>query len=100
MFEYRVSWYSVLDDHSAVVGDDGSREGWQRWARDPKQVVLDPAGEILHDIFLDPLELNAVETEVTAAESPWQAGLKQMVERSKWFSRKCWIQRSQEKSRI
>ena len=51
------------------------REGWQRWARDPKQVVLDPAGEKLHDIFLDPLELNSVETEVTAAESPWQAGI-------------------------
>ena len=46
------------------------REGWQRWARDPKQVVLDPAGENLHDIFLDPLELNSVEPEVTAAESP------------------------------
>ena len=41
----------------------------------PKQVVLDPAGENLHDIFLDPLELNSVETEVTAAESPWQAGI-------------------------
>ena len=52
------------------------REGWQRLARDPKQVVLDPAGEKnLHDIFLDPLELNSVETEVTAAESPWQAGI-------------------------
>ena len=51
------------------------REGWQRWARDPKQVVLDPAGENLHDIFLEPLELNSVETEVTAAESPWQAGI-------------------------
>ena len=37
------------------------REGWQRWARDPKQVVLDPAGKNLHDIFLDPLELNSVE---------------------------------------
>ena len=62
------------------------REGWQRWARDPTQVVLDPAGENLHDIFLDPLELNSVETE----------SVKQMVERSKWFLRKCWIQRSQE----
>ena len=51
------------------------REGWQRWARDPKQVVLDPAGENLHDIFLGPLELNSVEAEVTAAESPWQAGI-------------------------
>ena len=51
------------------------REGWQRWARDPKQVVFDPAGENLHDIFLDPLELNSVETEVTTAESPWQAGI-------------------------
>ena len=39
------------------------REGWQRWARDPKQVVLDPARENLHDIFLDPLELNSVETD-------------------------------------
>ena len=38
-------------------------------------MVLDPAGENLHDIFLDPLELNSVETEVTAAESPWQAGI-------------------------
>ena len=43
--------------------------------RDPKQVVLDPACENLHDIFLEPLELNSVETEVTAAESPWQAGI-------------------------
>ena len=48
------------------------REGWQRWARDPKQVVLDPAGD---DIFLDPLELNSAETEIIAAESPWQAGI-------------------------
>ena len=46
-----------------------NREGWQRWARDPKQVVLDPAGENLHDIFLDPLELNSAKTE------PWQAGI-------------------------
>ena len=51
------------------------RESWQRWARDPTQVVLDPAGENLHDIFSNPLELNSVETEVTAAESPWQAGI-------------------------
>ena len=51
------------------------REGWQRWARDPKQAVLDLAGENLHDTFLDPLELNSVETELTAAEPPWQAGI-------------------------
>ena len=51
------------------------REGWQRWARDPKQVVLDPAGENVHDIFLERLELNSLETEITAAESPWQAGI-------------------------
>ena len=51
------------------------RGGWQRWARDPKQVVLDPAGENLHDIFLDPLELKSVQTEVTAAEPPSQAGI-------------------------
>ena len=38
-------------------------------------MVLDPAGENLHDIFPDPLELNSVETEVTATESPWQAGI-------------------------
>ena len=38
-------------------------------------MVLDPAGENLHDIFLDRLELNSVETEITAAESPWQAGI-------------------------
>ena len=38
-------------------------------------VILDPAGENLHDIFSNPLELNSVETEVTAAESPWQAGI-------------------------
>ena len=63
------SWTTPLDVRSAC------REGWQRWARDPKQVVLDLAGENLHDIFLDPLELNSVETEVTAAESPWQAGM-------------------------
>ena len=30
------------------------REGWQRWARDPKKVVLDPAGGHLHGIFLVP----------------------------------------------
>ena len=35
--------------------------------RDNKQAGLDPAGEKLHDILLDPLELNSVETEVTAA---------------------------------
>ena len=58
------------------------RGGWQRWARDPKQVVLDPAGENLHDIFLDPLELNPVETEVTAAESPWQAGITEENDRA------------------
>ena len=52
----------------------------QAYARDPKQVVLDLAGENLHDIFMDPLELNSVETEVTAAESLWQAG------KSKWAS--------------
>ena len=51
------------------------REGWQRWARDPKQVVLDPAGEHVHDIFLERLELNFVETEISAGESPWQAGI-------------------------
>ena len=51
------------------------REGWQRWARDPKQVVIDPAGENLHDIFLERRELNSVETEITAAESLWQAGI-------------------------
>ena len=51
------------------------REGWRRWAGDSKQVVLAPAGENLHDIFLDPLELNSVDTEIIAAESPWQAGL-------------------------
>ena len=38
-------------------------------------MVLDRAGENLHDIFLDPLEMNSVETEVAAAESPWQAGV-------------------------
>ena len=85
MFEHCVSWNLVPDDHSAVVGDDGCGHKTcvprrlaavgTRWARDPKQVVHDPAGENLHDIFLDPLELNSVETEVTAAESPWQAGI-------------------------
>ena len=34
------------------------REGRQRWARNSKQVMIDPAGGILHD---------------TATESPWQA---------------------------
>ena len=52
-----------------------SRKGWQRWARDPKHMVFDRAGENLDDIFLDPLELKSVQTEVTAAESPWQAGI-------------------------
>ena len=81
MFEHRVFWNSVSDDHSAVVGDDGSGcetrapRSWQRWVRDPKQAVLDPAGDYLHDIFFNPLELNSVETEVTASESPWQAGI-------------------------
>ena len=51
------------------------REGWQRWARDPKQVVLDPAGENLHDIFLERLELISLETEITAAESLLEAGI-------------------------
>ena len=48
------------------------REGWQRWARDPKQVVLDPAGENLHDIFLDPLELNSVEANDRAFKMVFQ----------------------------
>ena len=53
-----------------ILCGNHTKPSWQRWARDPKQVVLDPAGENLHDIFLDPLELNSVET-----ESPWQAGI-------------------------
>ena len=40
-------------------------------------MVLDPAGENLHDMFLDSLELKSVETEITAAESPWQVGIKE-----------------------
>ena len=40
------------------------REGWQRWARDPKQVVLDPAGGNLHGIFLVP------EADVAAVTMP------------------------------
>ena len=81
MFEYCVSWNSVSDDHSTVVGDDGSGcetcvpRRLAAVVLDPKQVVLDPAGENVHDIFLDPLQLNCVETVVTAAESPWQAGI-------------------------
>ena len=74
MFVHRMSWNCVSDDHSAVVGDDGSACE-TCVARDPKQAVLDLAGEILHDILLDPLELNSVKTEMTAAESPWQAGI-------------------------
>ena len=54
------------------------REGWQRWARNPKLIVIDPAEENWHDIFPDTLELNSVETQVTAAESPWQAGIAQV----------------------
>ena len=38
-------------------------------------MVLDLAGDNLHDLFLDPLELNSVDTEVTAAESLLQAGI-------------------------
>ena len=53
------------------------RKGRQRWARDPKQVVPDAAG-----IFQDPLDLNSVETEVTAAESPWQAGITETSDRA------------------
>ena len=85
------SWTTALDVRRAY------REGWQRCARDPKQVVLDPASENLHDIFLDPLELNSVETEVTATESPWQAGITEAIRRAfKMVFKKCWIQRSQE----
>ena len=70
-------------------------EGWQRWARDPKQVVLDQAGENLHDIFLDPLALNSVETEISAAECPWQAGITEANGRAFMMgSRKCWSPRS------
>ena len=45
---------------------------------------------IIHGIFLDPLELNSVETEVTAAESPWQGGITGANGRAfqKWCSRK------------
>ena len=63
----------ILPLWSGTTALQACREGWQRWARDPKQVVLVLAGENLHDIFLDSLELNSVETEVTATESPWQA---------------------------
>ena len=81
MFEHRVSRHSyhmitpLWSGTTALDLRQAYREGWQRWARDAKQVVLHPAGENLHDIFSDPLELNSVETEVTAAESPWQAGI-------------------------
>ena len=51
----------LLSGTTALDLRQAHREGWQRWARDPKQVVLDPAGENLHDIFLDPLELNSAE---------------------------------------
>ena len=51
MFECRVSWNSVWSETTALDVRRAYREGWQRWARDPKQVVLDPAGEILHDIL-------------------------------------------------
>ena len=67
--------FSIWSGTTALDLRQAYREGWQRWARDPKQVVLDPAAENLHDIFLEPLELNPVEKEVTAAESPWQAGI-------------------------
>ena len=40
------------------------REGWQRWARDPKQVVLDPIGGNLHGLFLVP------EADVAAVTMP------------------------------
>ena len=69
MFEYRVSWNSVPDDHSAVVGDDGS--GCETCAPRrlasgghviPNKLFLILSVKILHDIFLDPLELNSVET--------------------------------------
>ena len=67
------------------------REGWQRWARNPKQIVIDPAEENLHDIFLDTLELNSVEAEVTAAESPWQAGFAEVSGRAfKLVFKKFW----------
>ena len=54
--------------------------------RDPKEVILDPAGENLHDIFLDPLELNSDPGKLESQ--------KQTVEHPRWFSRKCWTQRS------
>ena len=54
------------------------REVWQRWARDPNQVVLDPSGENLHDIVLDPLELNSVETGDSGRVSRWN-------QRGKWL---------------
>ena len=67
------------------------REGWQLCERDPKQVVLDPPGENLLHIFLDSLELNSVEKEVTAAESPWQAGITEANGRAfKMVFKKMW----------
>ena len=71
----------VPDDHTSVVWNDSLGHeasvprGLAAMGTRPNQVVLDTAGENLHDIFLDPLELNSVETEVTAAESPWLAGI-------------------------
>ena len=79
MSEHCVSRYLLIiplwSGTTALDLRQAYREGWQRWARDPKQVVLDPAGENLRDIFLDPVELNSVGTEITAAKSPWQAGI-------------------------
>ena len=60
----------LLSGASALGLRQAYRVVLQHWARDPKQVVLDLAGGNLHDIFLDPLKLNSVETEITRQSLP------------------------------
>ena len=80
---------AVLFDQflSCVTPDVSSRkESLQRECADPQTIhrlsQSYTAGENLHDMFLDLLELNSVETEFTAAESPWKAALTEAIGRA------------------
>ena len=76
-----VSRDPVSDDHTTVVWSDGlgHEAGAPRrlaaiGTRSQNKLSL-TAEENLHGNFLDPFQLNSVETEVIAAKLPWQAGI-------------------------
>ena len=65
------------DDHTALARNDCSGSA----ASVPRRLAA-LGTKNLHDLFLDLLELISVETEITAAESPWQPGIKEANRRA------------------